>query len=63
MTPQESRLSRRLKIAGTCICSGLVVEAVTLYSMKSLSFLAFACVGGTLVGIGIGVFLYSLVTD
>lgn len=55
-------LARRLKASGLLICSGLAIQAGTLYSMKALSFIAFAGGGLLLVGVGILLFFYAIVS-
>jgi hypothetical protein len=62
MAENTSRLQRRLKIAAYLLIAGLMVEAVTLYWSSPLSFLLFIGVGGTLVGLGIIVYLIAIAT-
>lgn len=56
------RLERRLGISGLLISSGLVLEAVTLLWAHPLSFVAFIIGGGTLVGLGIVLYLLTIVS-
>ena len=63
MTEPEAQLSRRLKGAAVLISVGLAVEAGSMYALKALSFLAFAGVGATLVGVGVALFLYTVVAE
>lgn len=51
-----------IRRAGTLISIGLVLQAITLFSMRPLSFMAFLLVACPLVGIGILLYLYTLVT-
>lgn len=57
-----SVLHRRLQRAGVLVAAGLVVEVVTLYWAHPLTFLAFIGVGGLLVGAGVLLYLYSIVS-
>ena len=61
MAENTSRLQRRLKIAAYLLIAGLLVEAVTLYWSSPLSFMLFIGLGGTLVGLGIIVYLVAIV--
>jgi hypothetical protein len=56
-------LHRRLKLAGILISAGIVVEIATLYWSHPLTFVAFILLGGTLVGLGVLWYLYSLVSS
>lgn len=62
MAEHTSRLQRRLKIAACLLVAGLMVEAVTLYWSGPMSFLLFIGLGGTLVGLGMIVYLIAIVT-
>jgi uncharacterized membrane protein len=55
-------LHRRLKLSSILIAAGLVVEVVTLFWSHPLTFIAFLLLGGTLVAIGVLLYLYSLVS-
>lgn len=63
MTESVSRLQRKLKMAGWAIMLGLIVELVTVYWSTPAIFLFFIGIGGSLVAIGIVVFLLAVVTD
>lgn len=54
---------RKLRISGILVMLGLVVEALSLCWNNALSFMSFVVVGGLLLGSGILLFLYSLVTS
>jgi hypothetical protein len=54
------RLQRRLKIAAYLLMAGLLVEVLTLYWSSPLSFMLFIGLGGTLVGLGIIVYLVAI---
>jgi hypothetical protein len=55
-------MERRLRISGVLIIMGLIVEAFSLLWVHALAFILFAFVGGLLIGLGILVYLYSLVS-
>ena len=62
MSDPTDVLGRRLKTSGLLISLGLAIQAGTLYWMKALSFIAFAGGGLLLVGAGILLFLYAIVS-
>jgi hypothetical protein len=62
MDENSSRLQQRLKVAAYLLIAGLIIEAVTLYWSSPLSFMLFIGLGGTLVGLGIIVYLIAIVT-
>lgn len=63
MTQSQSEyISKRLRFAGLCIIPGLLVQGMSLLWNHPLSFLAFLGLGGSLLAIGIGVYLWSLVS-
>jgi hypothetical protein len=53
---------RRLRISGILIVLGLLVEALSLIRIHPLEFLGFMFVGGGLLGAGMAIYLYSLVS-
>ena len=55
-------MSRRLRTSGTFVIIGLLVEALCLVWSKPIAFVVLLCIGGTLIGLGVLFFLYSLVT-
>jgi hypothetical protein len=59
MGPGDS-MSRRLRISGVLVISGLLVEALCLVWSKPIAFVVLACIGGALISAGVLVFLYSL---
>ena len=61
MDENTSRLQRRLKIAAYLLIAGLVIEAITLYWTSPLSFMLFIGASGTLVALGIIVYLIAIV--
>lgn len=61
MTEPGNRLFLVLRIASALIILGLVAEIASLLWFHPLSFVLFAFVGATLIGLGIVVYLISLV--
>jgi hypothetical protein len=55
-------MERRLRISGTLIVLGLLVEALSLIRIHPLAFLGFMFVGGGFLIVGITIYLYSLVS-
>ena len=58
----DRRLQRRLKLAGTLVSGGLIVEVLTMAWFHPLSFFVFAGVGAALVGAGTLIYLFALVS-
>lgn len=54
-------MSRVLRLSGILLIAGLVIEAVSLLFNHPLSFIGFIVIGGSLLGIGVMLFLISLV--
>ncbi|HZS08012.1 MAG TPA: hypothetical protein VFD58_24470 [Blastocatellia bacterium] len=57
------RLEKRLRISGSLIIAGLLVELVTLRWSHPTAFLFFLLLGGALMAGGILLYLYSLVSS
>ncbi len=57
-----TRLEKRLRIAGSLIVAGLLVELITLKWSHPTAFLFFLLLGGSLMAIGMLVYLYSIVS-
>ena len=55
-------MERWLRISGTLIVLGLLVEALSLVRIHPLAFLGFMFVGGGFLIVGFTVYLYSLVS-
>ncbi len=55
-------LQRRLRLSSILIAAGLLVEMVTLFWSHPLTFIAFLLLGGTLVALGVLLYLYSIVS-
>lgn len=60
MKPGDS-MSQRLRISGILAIIGLLVEALCLVWSRPIAFVVLVCLGGGLIGLGVLVFLYSLV--
>lgn len=58
----DSRLARRLRLAGLLLGLGLLIEAATLFWPHPMAFLAFLLLGGLLVVAGIVLYLLTIVT-
>jgi uncharacterized membrane protein YczE len=61
MTATPTKLEKRLRLAGLLVVAGLLVELVTLLWSHPTAFLFFLLLGGMLIGMGILLYLYSLV--
>jgi len=55
-------MERRLQLSGILVILGLFVEALCLLWTRPIAFVLFLGVGGLLLGLGILVFLFSLVS-
>jgi hypothetical protein len=55
-------IERRIRWSGMLIVAGLAVQTLTLLWTHPLAFVSFLLVGCPLVGFGILIFLYSLVS-
>ena len=53
----------RLRIAGVLLIAGLIVELLSLFWTHPLAFMAFIGIGCVLMGIGIVVFLWMLLSS
>jgi len=61
MKPSELGIRRLLQVSSALVIVGLLLEIVSLLWFHPLSFVLFAFVGATLVGLGILIYLVSLV--
>ncbi|MFN7927788.1 MAG: hypothetical protein U0Y68_07555 [Blastocatellia bacterium] len=61
MNAPLTKLEKRLRRSGLLVATGLVVELITLHWTHPTAFLFFLLLGGTLMGLGIVLYLYSLV--
>ena len=55
-------MSRRLRVSGIFVTTGLFIEALCLVWSKPIAFVVLVCIGGALIGMGVLLFLYSLVS-
>jgi len=55
-------MNERLRISGILVIIGLLVEALCLVWSRPIAFVVLVCLGGALIGLGVLVFLYSLVS-
>jgi hypothetical protein len=65
MTVQNSALSpmeKWLRIAGVFVLAGLAIEVAALRWVHPAAFLVFAFIGIPIAGLGIAIYLYSLVS-
>lgn len=63
MTTIGTKLQKRLRVAGVLVVLGLLVELTTLHWSHPTAFLFFLLLGGTLMALGILLYLYSLVAS
>jgi len=56
------KLTRALRVAGIMLILGLVIEFVSLRFNHPLSFLGFMFIGGSLLALGILIYLWALVS-
>jgi hypothetical protein len=54
-------MERRLQLSGMLIFAGLCVEVLCLFWTRPIAFVIFLAIGGLLLGLGILVYLVSLV--
>jgi hypothetical protein len=62
MTFSADPLERRLQLSGILLILGLLVEAFCLFWTQPIAFVLFIGVGGLLLGLGILLFLLTLVS-
>jgi hypothetical protein len=62
MKLSSNRLERRLQLSGILLILGLLVEAVCLLWTRPIAFVVFLGLGGLLLGLGIVLYLFSLVS-
>ncbi len=55
-------MQRRVRMAAALVFTGLLIEFLSLHWNSPLAFLLAAFVGIPLIGVGIMIFLYSLVS-
>jgi hypothetical protein len=62
MQRQTNPVNSKLRLSGTLIALGLLVQAASLLWNHPLSFIAFVTIGGLLLAAGILVYLFILVS-
>lgn len=62
MTNNANPLERRLRLSGLLLILGLLTEAICLFWARPISFVALIAVGGTLLFLGVALYLLSLVS-
>lgn len=62
MNQNGPTMNRRLRLSGSLVVLGLVVDVLSFLWNQPLAFLAFMFVGGLFVFLGITVYLVSLVS-
>jgi hypothetical protein len=62
MKTQMMKIERRIRLAGTLLIAGLLVEFVTLRWWRPTAFLFFLLLGGALMALGIAIYLFSIVS-
>ncbi len=63
MSLQATTIEKRIRLSGVLLIAGLLVELVTLRWSHPTSFLFFLLLGGSLMALGVLVFLLSLVSQ
>ncbi len=58
----EARLHTRLRVAGFLVVSGLAVEIASFFWVHPIAFMSFLVIGCGFLGLGIVVFLWTLLT-
>jgi hypothetical protein len=61
MSNGNGRLYRDLRISGSLIIAGLLVELLSLIKIHPLAFLSFMFLGGAFLIAGVGHFLYWVI--
>ena len=58
-----SHSEKRMRFAGICLATGLLIEALCLLWATPIAFIVFVAIGGLLILIGLVVYLYSQVSN
>lgn len=62
MNGQPTKIERRIRQSGVLMIAGLLVELITLRWSHPTAFLFFLLLGGSLMALGILIYLISLVS-
>ena len=62
MTLWPAQFEKKIQLSGFLLIAGLLVELITLHWSHPTAFLFFMFLGGTLMGLGILVYLLALLT-
>lgn len=62
MNSSLTRIEKRIRLAGVLVIAGLLVELVTLHWSHPTAFLFFLLLGGSLMALGIVVYLLTLIS-
>ena len=62
VSARTSRLSSRLRLAGILLIIGLIIEILSFLWDHPLTFMGFLVIGCAFLGLGIVLFLWTLVT-
>ena len=61
-TANVSKMQRRIRASSTLVLLGLIVELISLLWSHPTAFVLFLLVGASLMGLGILIYFYSLVS-
>jgi hypothetical protein len=56
-------IERRIRYSGILIAAGLIIQLISFIWVQPLAFMAFIVISSPLVGIGILLFLHSLIAN
>jgi len=62
MKSKTTKLEKRIRLAGVLLIAGLAVELLTMRWSHPTAFLFFLMLGGTLMFLGIVIYLFSIVS-
>jgi uncharacterized membrane protein YczE len=62
VSARRPQLGSRLRVAGILLIIGLIIEIFSFLWDHPLTFMAFLVIGCTFIGLGIVLFLWTLVT-
>ena len=61
-TPNDPKMQRRIRTSSTLVLLGLIVELISLLWSHPTAFILFLALGTALIGLGILIYFYSLVS-